>query len=359
VLQIGIIVWAAGLFGVSAQTGANPQWDTMLDAGHFKRLRQIMDDRLKANPNDGTAHMWLSKIKASFDDASGALLSAERAVALEPGNAVAHAQLAEALAGLASRSGPLTALGYVRRMKKEIAAAQAIHPDGLDALLVQMMFSWQAPVIAGGDRKRAMQIARRLVEIRPVWGKLAHAKLLQDSGDDSTVERWLLGAVESDPKFLLPRISLGRFYCLTARTKRLDKCEAAAEVVVRMSPVSAAGYELLAHVQASQQRWAELEATLARAEKAAGDDFAPYYAAGNALIGIGRDFRRAEQYLSHYLSNTPEGRKPTHAQTRFLLATLYSKEGRKADAVRELSIALRLQPDYEAAKAELKRLQQR
>jgi hypothetical protein len=39
-----------------------------------------------------------------------------------------------------------------------------------------------------------------------------------------------------------------------------------------------------------------------------------------------------------------------------LLASLYTKEGRKADAVRELTIAIRLQPDFEAAKAELKRI---
>ena len=41
-----------------------------------------------------------------------------------------------------------------------------------------------------------------------------------------------------------------------------------------------------------------------------------------------------------------------------LLASLYSKEGRKSDAVRELTIALRLQPDLEEAKSELKRLKQ-
>jgi tetratricopeptide (TPR) repeat protein len=356
--KIAVFMCATGMLGVHAQTGANPQWDAMMEAGHFKRLRQIMDERLKANPNDGLAHLWQSKIKASFGDAAGALLSAERAVALEPKNAGTDAQLAEASAGLAGKTGPLTALGHVRRMKRELGAALAIDGNSLDALLVQMMFQWQAPAIAGGDRNRALQIAGRLVEILPVWGNLAHAKLLEESGDDATVEKWLQGAIRSDPKFLLPRISLGRFYCHTAKAKRLDRCEAAAEVVVKMSPGSAAGYELLAHVQATQQRWAELEATLAKAEKASAEDYAAYYAAGKALIEIGRDFRRAEQYLSHYLSNPPEGRKPTHAETRFLLATLYTKEGRKADAVRELSIALRLQPDYEAAKTELKRIRQ-
>jgi len=346
------------LSALYAQTGANPQWDALMEAGHWKRLRQMTEERLKANPNDGQAYYWLSKIKSSFGDHYGALAAAERAVALSPGNHGSHAQLAEASAFLADRTGPIVALTHVRRMKREIEASLAIDPNSLDALLVQMMFSWKAPGIAGGDKKRAVRAADQILSKQPVWGNLAHARLLQESGDDATVERWLLHAVKADPKFLLARISLGRFYCLTAKKKRLDLGERAAMEVIRLDPTSAAGYELLAYVQASGQRWAELDATLAKAERAVPEDLGPYYAAANALFEIGRDLRRAEQYLNHYLSGTPEGRKASHAEAHVLLASLYTKEGRKSDALRELATALRLQPDLEAAKAELKRVKQ-
>lgn len=360
---MGVIrfAFAAGLVSlsiVSAQTGANPQWDALMEAGHWKRLRQLTDDKLKANPDDGQARLWLSKIKSSFGDHYGALAEAERAVALAPNNPGSHAQLAEASAFLADRTGAIAALTHVRRMKREIDASLAIDPNSLDALLVQMMFTWKAPGIAGGDKKKAVRVADHLVANLPVWGNLAHARLLQETGDDATVERWLLNAIKADPGFILARISLGRFYCCTAKIKHLDQAEQAAMEIVRLDSGSASGYEILGFVQAAKQRWPELDATLARAEKAVPDDFAPYYAAASALLEIGRDFRRAEQYLNHYLSNTPEGRKPTHAQARLLLASLYTKEGRKADAVRELTIALRLQPDFEAAKAELRRLKQ-
>lgn len=327
-----------------------------MEAGHWKRLRQMTEEKLKANPNDPQAHLWLSKIKSSFGDHNGALLEAERAAALDPQNPGAHAQLAEASAFLADRTGPITALGHVRRMKKSLDAALALNPKNLDALLVQMMFSWKAPAIAGGDKKKALKVADDITKNLPVWGNLAHARLLQDSGDDAAIESWLLGAVKADPTFFRARISLARFYCCTAKTKQLDKAEQAANEAIRMDPTSAAGYEALASVHAAAQRWPELEATLARATKAVPDDMAPYYFAAAALLEIGRDFRRAEQYLNHYLSGTPEGRQPTHAQTHQLLATLYTKEGRKSDAVRELTIAIRLQPDLETAKTELKRL---
>lgn len=327
-----------------------------MEAGHWKRLRQLTEERLKANPTDPQARLWLSKIKSSFGDHQGALAEAERAVALDPTNPGAHAQLAESSAFLADRSGALTALNHVRRMKKALDASLARQPGNLDALLVQMMFSWKAPLIAGGDKKKAVRIADQIVSTLPVWGNLAHARLLQDEGADSTVERWLLNAVKADPTFFRARISLARFYCCTAKTKRLDKAELAAVEAIRLDPSAAAGYETLAYAQAAGQRWPELESTLARAEKAVPDDMAPYYFAASALLEIGRDFRRAERYLNHYLSNPPEGRQPTHAQARLLLASLYTKEGRRSDAVRELTIALRLEPDLEAAKSELKRL---
>lgn len=329
-----------------------------MEAGHWKKLRELADAKLKTNPGDAVAHLWASKIKSSFGDANGALAEAERAVALDPANYAAQAQLAEASALLADHASPIAALVHVRRMKKAVEASLAIKPDNLDALLVQMMFSWKAPGLAGGDRKKALAIADRLVEVLPVWGNLAHARLLQEQGDDPTVERRLLAAVKADPAFFRARISLARFYCCTAKTKRLDKAEQAAMEAIRMDPASASGYEFLTYVLAASQRWPELDAALLRAQKSVPDDFAPYYSAATALIEIGRDFRRAEQYLNHYLSNTPEGRQPTHAQARLLLASLYAKEGRKSDAVRELTIALRLQPDLDAAKAELKKLKQ-
>lgn len=341
-----------------AQTGANPQWDAIMEAGHWKRLRQMADEKLKANPDDPQARLWLSKIKSSFGDHYGALAEAERAVVLDPRNPGAHAQLAEASAFLADRSGSLAALSHVRRMKRGLDAALALDPNNLDALLVQMMFSWKAPGIAGGDKKKAVRIADQLVTTLPVWGNLAHARLLQEGGEDATVERWLLNAVKANPSFFRAHISLARFYCCTAKTKQLDKAEKAALEAIRLDPNSAAGYETLAYVHAYGQRWSELESTLQRAAKSVSDDLAPHYFAAAALLDIGRDFRRAEQYLNHYLSGTPEGRQPSHAQTHALLASLYVKEGRKADAVRELSIALRLQPDLESAKAELKRLKQ-
>ena len=57
-----------------------------------------------------------------------------------------------------------------------------------------------------------------------------------------------------------------------------------------------------------------------------------------------------------YLSQDPEGLTPPLSAAHWRLALILEKEGRKADAIKELEEALRLEPDFENAKKDLKRL---
>lgn len=332
------------------------QVESLLELGHFKRARAVAEAQLRANSGDAQAHAWMAKILINFNDMDGAVAEAEKAVALNPKSAAFQGQLAEACAMMADKSNPLKGFTYVRRMRKAIETALALDPKSIDTLLVEMMFSWKAPAIAGGDRKQAVRIADRIVSISPVWGYLAHARLLQDQGQDEVTENWLKKAVQAAPDFYRARVSLARFYCCTARVKHLDLAEKAAHDAIAVDPSASGAYEVLARVYATQQRWAELDALVVRAERAVPDDLGAYEVAARTLLDIGQDFRRAERYLNKYLSQPAEGRQPSHAEALWVLANLYIKEGRKADAIRELQAALRIQTDYEPAKAELKRI---
>ncbi len=337
-----------------AQTPA--AMDAMMESGHWKRVRQIASARVASNPGDAQARAWLAKAKITFGDYEGAIADAERAVAADPKNPAYLAPLAEANAMMADRSTPIRGLIYVRAMKKAIEASLATDPRHIDTLLVEMMFSWKAPGLAGGDKKRARKIAADIRAISPVWGYLAEARLLQDSGDDATVEGLLLNAVKASPGFLRARVALARFYCCTARQKRLDQAEQAAREALALDPGAPAPYEILARVYAAGQRWADLESIVARASAAVPDDRVVYYGAAQALIEIGQDFRRAEKYLNQYLDQVPEGREPSRAEARWLLATMYEREGRRDEALRELQMAVKAEPDFEPARRDLKRL---
>ena len=66
----------------------------MMEAGHWKRVRALADDRLRANPNDAFALYLSSKVAASFGDLEKGLSRTQRAVSLDPHNPDYLAQLA-------------------------------------------------------------------------------------------------------------------------------------------------------------------------------------------------------------------------------------------------------------------------
>jgi len=334
----------------------NESVDALMESGHWKRARQVVEARLGANANDAQAHAWLSKIESSFGDLNGAIDEAQRAVDLNPSVAAFHGQLAEADALMADRSSMMKGVLYARRMKKEIAAALAIDPNHLDTLLVQMMYDWKAPALAGGDRNQAHEIARHIGKISALWGYLAEARLDQDEGSDAAVETALRKAVAADAASYRARVALARFYGCTAQKRRYADAERIAREVIAMDPSDAGGWEVLARVYAAQRRGSDLSETLTRAAEAAPEDFTPYYGAASVLFETGQDFPHAEEYLQRYLQHSVEGREPSHAEALWLLAELYEHEGRKGDAVRELQAAVHLDPAFEPARRDLNRL---
>jgi tetratricopeptide (TPR) repeat protein len=297
--------------------------EALMEAGHWKRIRQISASRLNSNPDDGQAHAWLSKVASVYGDLDTAVREGERAVELDGRNASFHGQLAESYALLADKSSVLRAYTCVRHMKREIDAALALDPKHIDTLLVQMMFSWKAPSVAGGDKQKSWRIADRIMSISPVWGYLAQARLFQFQGDTAKTEAALKRAVQSDPAFYRARLNLATFYCGEHTCISPAMAERCAQEAVAVDPAAAGAYDILVRAYAAEKRWADLDSLLSRAEKLVPDDLAPYYTAATRLIEAGQDLKRAERYLRRYLEQPPEGREPTHAEAQHLLAGMY------------------------------------
>ena len=341
-----------------AQQFAIPLTDSLVDGNHYKRARVLVEARLRENPNDAHLLYLSSKIQEALGNLRGALALAEKSVEIDPQNASYHAQLAECYAYTADKSTWIKGVAYVHSMKKEIAAALEIHPHDSDALLVEMMFAFHAPAIAGGDRKKAHEIADEIVRNDPHWGYLAEARLAQEDASDERKEFFLKKAVQADPRHYRAYQEMANFYCCVAQRKNPAELERVGRQMIALDPSQASGYAALASAYARTARWTDLETILAQAEKAVPDDLAPYYQAAQSMIDTGQELDRAEKYLTHYVSQEPEGREPDRVQAKWLLATLYEKNGRTPDAIRELEAAVRMRPDFEAAKKDLKRLKE-
>jgi len=115
---------------------------------------------------------------------------------------------------------------------------------------------------------------------------------------------------------------------------------------------------MLAIVLVQEKRYDDAAKLVARSQQAIPDDLSPYVYAARAMLHETAELPRAETYLKKYFTETrePEAGAPLIAGAHWSLGLVYEKEGRKQDAKNELETALRLKPDFEPAKKDLKRL---
>lgn len=327
--------------------------EALIEGGHWKRARALLEQRVNANPNDAQAVCLLSRVKIAFGDFDAALSLAEKAVALNGRNADYHYQLAEVYSDMLPRAGTLKQLSL--SLRKELDAALALDPKHLDALSGLMQFYLEAPWIAGGDKGKARAIAEQMVRIDAARGYLAMARLAQAEKDLAKVEGFYLKALQANPRNYEVQLALANLYGSQSK-KKYDLAVKHAREALALDAGREVAYSILAVIFAMGQRWGELDAILAQAEKNVPDNLNPHYQAGRVLAAEGKDLPRAERYFRKYLTWEPEGYRPDFASAHWRLGLTLEKQGRKSEALSELEIAVRMKPDFDIAKKDLRRL---
>ncbi|HKD82261.1 MAG TPA: tetratricopeptide repeat protein [Candidatus Angelobacter sp.] len=330
----------------------------LLEAGHWKRLRQIVEP-LAVNPKDAQAAYLLSCAKTAFGDLDSALELAQRAVSLEPGNSEYHLQLAVAYGRKANKASFLKAMNLGGQYKSELKKAVELDAKNVDALWELMEFYWHAPGIAGGDQKKARAMADDIMRINAAKGYLALADLAQlaQNKQQADIEDYYRKAALADPKSYEVQLRLAHFYS-SDKQRNYELAEKHAQQAITLDPDRTGGYRTMAAIRVEQERWQDLDLVLHNAEARVPDDLSPYFQAGLETLLAGKDPSRAERYLRKYLTQEPEDYAPHLSRAHWRLGQALEKQGRKAEAVAELESALRLEPDFEEAKKDLKRLKQ-
>jgi len=259
--------------------------EKLIEEGHWKRARAIVEPWIREKPNDALANFLLSQIRNAFQDLRAPLGLAERVVQLDGGTAKYHRQLAEVLGVTAQHSGALQQLFLARRFKKEIDIALAEDPGDSQSLRDLMEFYLLAPGVAGGDRARAQVVTDQIGRLNVAEGYFAQARLAEMDKDSSKLEALLRKAVEAQPENYRARRALASFY-LSADHRNYDLAEQQARAAVTIDRGRVEGYATLAEVSAMRGNWAGMEAVLAAAEQEIPDDMTPCYRAALALASM-------------------------------------------------------------------------
>lgn len=329
----------------------------LAEHGHWKRLKAQIEPRAAANPNDAEAQWLLSRVRAAYRDYDGALAPAEKAVALDRRNADYQWQLAQVVGELAQNASVFKQMGLGKRYKREVEAALAIDPRHTQAMTGLMEFYNRAPGIVGGDKKKAQEMVAQISAIDKVDGCLARVRLLSQQSPQplAQIEQVWVEAVVANPSRYEPHLNLANIYA-GGQTPRFELAEKEALIARKLDPDRAGVYGILASVYAAQEKWADVDAVLADAEKRIPDNLSPFLRTAGTLGNTGKDLARAERYARLYLSQEPEPNASSHAVAHWRLALILEKQGRKADAIAELQTATKLDPKFEPAQKDLKRL---
>lgn len=346
---IALLVLAAGVIAAQESVTA------LMDGGHWKRARAAAEARYKANPNDAEANYLMGRVRLAQGQHDEALKLAEKAAQLAPKNAEYRYLVASIVGEQAGDASVFRQMGLARRFKREAEAVLTLDPNHIEARFALMVFHVRAPGIAGGDKKQSQQMLAEIRKIDPARGYLAEIRLAREEKRTVDLEALYKKVLEADPRQYSVHMSLAALYG-NEQTKKFDVAERHAREAVRIHPDRMAAYGFLASMYSFQERWAELDAVLAESEKNVPDNLNPYYQAGRVLLQINKDLPRAERYIRKYLTQEAELGMPSHAAAHWRLGLIHEKQGRKADAVTELQAAVKLDPKFEPAKNDLKRL---
>lgn len=324
--------------------------------GHWKRARSLAEEVFKAKPYDAGANYCMARVCRQFKLLDEAEKYAASAVRLDPKVSAYHRELAKVYFDQIESASVFTAIALAKKSRAELDTARELAPNDPAVLYDQVLFFQQVPGMAGGDKRRALQLANSLLQVDSARGYLALAYIARQERHEEQLDDLFQKATRANPRDYDAQINVAN-YCLAAQHIDDKAAEQHALAAVALNADRIEGYRLLAAALIYQKRYDDAAETLRRAEAAIPDDLSPYVSAARALLREGTNLATAEAWLHKYLneSKEPEPTAPPFAAAHWSLGLVFEKLGHTDDAKRELETAVRLNPEFEPAREDLKR----
>lgn len=344
-------------FLISALTlrGGTPEWDSLEKTGRWKLLRTQVEARLRAHPADPEVLVWRCRTLKAFGRLEEAYAAAKEAVRLAPQSADAWAWLGATAGDMAGRASLLKKMSFGTECRDAGKRALELNPKHPVGLQVMAIFYEMAPGVVGGDKAKAVACRAALSTLDP---ELSVRKVLGEayqSKDPARIDHGLRQAREALPRAAWPLVASAT-QAMDPKVLHTQEAQAYARRALELEPTLADAYAVLAQAQAAEWKWVEVDATLARAEKAVPENLNPHYQTARWLILASREPRRAEALLRRYLTQEPEAGAPTHAGAHWRLALALEQQGRKTEALQEVRTAAAMAPKDKDIAFDLKRM---
>jgi tetratricopeptide (TPR) repeat protein len=131
----------------------------------------------KSEPRNAQAPYYLGRLAMRARDADSAVKHFERAIALEPRNALYHLELGGAYGNKAQNAGLFGKASLAGKARNALEKAVEIDPRNIEARNGLVQFYSQAPALIGGGLDKAHAQADEIIKLDPARGRLVKAGL--------------------------------------------------------------------------------------------------------------------------------------------------------------------------------------
>ncbi len=281
------------------------------------QAKSLLQQTIAADPKNAAPHFLLGQILYAFGDFAKASEEAQKAIALDDHKSEYHRLLGNALSGMVDSVGMFKKMSLARQMKTEFEQAVAEDPRSISARADLAEFYAGAPSVVGGGADKAVEQAKQISALDPVEGHYAMASIDLNQKKFGEAEQEYTAAIAANPK-------------------------------------RAKSYTQLAFLYIQEKKDSEAPPLFRQAVEVDADYLPGYFGVARSDLLSGQNLDEAERFFKKYLSRWPEDGDPGLANAHWRLGQVYEKEGKKDLAVSEWQEALKLAPNFKAARDSLK-----
>lgn len=170
------------LLGISVNVMANTelqqQVTTLLQQQAYTEAKNLLTPMVTKKTKDAFLLAALGRTELALGESETATDWLERAIKLDGNNAEYQFYYGTASCNTAQKANMLSALGHAKRCVKAYEMAHTLAPTEPKYLQALAQYYGQAPGVAGGDKAKAMVLAKQLTEVNPLKGQLLQLELL-------------------------------------------------------------------------------------------------------------------------------------------------------------------------------------
>lgn len=214
-LLVSLLSWTA-----VAQASDSPS--DLLAAGRVDDAITRLSGQITSTPNDAASYNFLCRAYFAVNNWNRAVSACEKAVALAPNNSEYHLWLGRTYGEKADASSFFTAAGLAKKVRTEFERAVALDPTNAIGRTDLAEFYLEAPGIVGGGQDKARAQAEALSKLDPPKAHWVTGRIAEKNKDTAAAEREYRAAIDESHGGASAWLNLALFY---RNTKRFDEMQ--------------------------------------------------------------------------------------------------------------------------------------